>query len=65
MQFALTAARRSLQERARELARGPIATRAVEIGRTEEYPWDNFALLSEAGFLGMTIPTAHGGQGAS
>jgi alkylation response protein AidB-like acyl-CoA dehydrogenase len=65
MQFALTPAQRALQGKARELARGPIAARAAETDRTEEYPWDNVALLTEAGFFGMTIPTAHGGRGAS
>ncbi len=63
MRFDLTAAERNLQQRARELARGPIAARAAEIDRTEEYPWDNVALLKEAGFFGMTIPAAYGGRG--
>ncbi len=65
MQFELTAPQRALQERARELARGPIAARAAEVDRTEQYPWANVELLKEAGFLGMTIPAAHGGQGLS
>ena len=65
MQFALTPAQCTLQAKARELARGPIAARAAEIDRTEAYPWDNIALLTEAGFFGMTVPTAYGGQGAS
>ena len=65
MRFALTSAQSMLQEKARELACGAITERAAEIDRTEEYPWDNVALLTEAGFFGMTIPTAYGGQGAS
>jgi 3-sulfinopropanoyl-CoA desulfinase len=65
MQFDLTPAQRTLQAKARELARGPIAGRAAEIDRTEQYPWDNVAALKEAGFFGMTIPAAYGGQGAS
>ncbi|HVH77071.1 MAG TPA: 3-sulfinopropanoyl-CoA desulfinase [Stellaceae bacterium] len=65
MPFALTLAQRQLQEKARALAEGPIAARAAEIDRTEEYPWDNVALLQEAGFFGMTIPAAYGGRGAS
>ena len=43
----------------------PIAERAAEIDQTEQYPWDNIALLKEAGFFGMTIPVAYGGRGAS
>ena len=65
MQFDLTPPQRALQAKARELARGPIAERAAEIDRTEQYPWHNVALLKEAGFFGMTIPAAYGGQGAS
>ena len=65
MQFDLTPAQRALQARARELAQGPIAARAAEIDRTEEYPWDNVALLKQAGFFGMTIPVDYGGRGAS
>jgi hypothetical protein len=65
MQFDLTREQRALQATARELAHGPIAVRAAEIDRTEEYPWDNVALLKEAGYFGMTIPAAYGGRGAS
>jgi len=65
MQFDLTPAQRALQAKARGLAQGPIAGRAAEIDRTEQYPWDNVARLKEAGFFGMTIPVAYGGQGAS
>src|SRR5215470_12819279 len=53
MQFDLTPAQSALQGRARELARGPIAERAAEIDRTEQYPWDRVDLLKEAGFFGM------------
>jgi 3-sulfinopropanoyl-CoA desulfinase len=65
MQFALTTTQRALQEAARELAQGPIRARAAAIDRSEEYPWDNVALLKEAGYFGMTIPAAYGGKGAS
>jgi alkylation response protein AidB-like acyl-CoA dehydrogenase len=65
MQFDLTPAQRELQTRAREIALGRISERAAEIDRTEQYPWDNVALLKEAGFFGMTIPAAYGGRGAS
>ncbi len=61
--FDLTPERRALQERARTLADTVLAPRAAEIDRTEEYPWDNVAALGEAGFLGMTLPKAYGGQG--
>lgn len=63
--FDLTDAQKDLRDKARRLAEGPIAERAAEVDRTEEYPWDNVALLKDAGFMGMTIPEAYGGQGRS
>jgi 3-sulfinopropanoyl-CoA desulfinase len=65
MQYDLTPTQRAVQAQAREMARGKIAERAAEIDRSEEYPWDNVALLKEAGYFGMTIPVAYGGRGAS
>ena len=65
MKFELSPDQRQLQAKARELARGPIAARAAEIDRTEQYPWDNVARLKEAGFFGMTLPKAYGGRGLS
>src|SRR5258708_7054221 len=52
-----------LQARTRELAAGPVAKRAAEVDRTEQYPWDNVELLKDAKLLGMTIPEQYGGQG--
>jgi alkylation response protein AidB-like acyl-CoA dehydrogenase len=51
--------------RALELSRTVIAPRAAEVDRSESYPWDNVAALADAGFMGMTVPRAYGGQGAS
>jgi len=60
----IDAAQKALQERARALA-AQIAPSAAETDRSEAYPWANVALMREAGFLGMTIPTAYGGRGLS
>jgi alkylation response protein AidB-like acyl-CoA dehydrogenase len=51
------------RRQAAELALRVIAPRAAETDRSERYPFANVAALTEAGFLGMTIPEAHGGQG--
>jgi hypothetical protein len=59
----LTEQQLALCEQARTLARDRIAPRAAEVDRSEEYPWDNVAALTEAGFMGMTIPQAYGGRG--
>jgi len=63
--FALTDEQRDFQSRARELAESVIAPRAAEVDRSEKYPWDNVAVLRDAGFVGMTIPKEFGGQGRS
>tara|TARA_R110001592_G_scaffold144538_2_gene367766 strand:- start:53 stop:1255 length:1203 start_codon:yes stop_codon:yes gene_type:complete len=63
--FDLTDDQKDLRAKARALAEGAVADRAAEVDRTEEYPWDNVKLLKEAGFMGMTIPEAYGGQGRS
>ena len=61
--FQLSEPRQQLQAKACALAEAVFSGRAAEIDRTEDYPWDNVAALKDAGFLGMTIPTALGGQG--
>jgi alkylation response protein AidB-like acyl-CoA dehydrogenase len=53
-----------LQVRARAVA-ARIAPTAAATDRSEAYPWDNVALLRDAGLLGMTIPRALGGGGLS
>ena len=55
----------SLSESARRLAADVIAPRAADTDRSEEYPWDNVRALTDAGFMGMTIPRTYGGKGAS
>jgi len=65
MDFMLSSEQEKLQARAQALAAGEIATRAAEVDRSEDYPWDNVTLLKDAGFFGMTIPKAYGGQGLS
>jgi alkylation response protein AidB-like acyl-CoA dehydrogenase len=56
---------RDLQARARRLAQDVIAPRAAAVDATEEYPWDNVEALTEAGFMGLTIPVEYGGSGGS
>lgn len=59
----LTEQQQSLQSAAKALAESSFRARAAEVDRSEEYPWDNVAELARAGFMGMTIPRAYGGQG--
>jgi len=55
----------ALQMRAREFSQGVVRPRAAAIDAEGAYPFDIAKALAEAGFLGMTIPAALGGQGRS
>ena len=63
--FELSAIQKQLQATAREFAKKEIAPRAAEVDRSENYPWKNVELLTNQGFMGMTIPKAYGGKGMS
>jgi alkylation response protein AidB-like acyl-CoA dehydrogenase len=65
MTLGLTSEERALQARAREFAEQVVRPRAAEIDRDEQYPWDIVKALTEAGFVGMTVPQEYGGQGRS
>jgi alkylation response protein AidB-like acyl-CoA dehydrogenase len=65
MDLQLSQSEIALQTRARAFAREIAGPRAAAIDRDEQYPWDIAKALAEAGFCGMTIPQAHGGQGRS
>ncbi|RLA01076.1 MAG: acyl-CoA dehydrogenase, partial [Gammaproteobacteria bacterium] len=63
--FQLSEDQIAIQDSARRLAREKFKPLAAEIDRTEQYPWGNVKLLTEAGFMGMTIPKEYGGLGLS
>src|ERR1700692_2110762 len=52
----------ALQQRARAFSQAVVRPRAAAIDRDEQYPFDIVKALAEAGFLGMTLPKALGGQ---
>ncbi|WJQ05589.1 acyl-CoA dehydrogenase family protein [Geobacillus stearothermophilus] len=53
-----------LHRRAWRLAE-QFAARAAHYDERAEFPFANFALLKEAGFLSLTVPAEYGGGGAS
>ena len=65
MDFRLTPEQERLRATVREVAEREFAPRAAHWDRTEEYPWDNVKRLVDLGLMGMTIPRALGGPGAS
>ena len=65
MYAALTADQLDLQKRARKFAETVAGPNAAETDRCEQYPWDIVEGLTEAGFMGMTVPAEFGGQGRS
>ncbi len=65
MDLGLTKDEFALQARARAFSREVARPRAAQIDRDEQYPFDIVKTLGEAGFLGMTMPKALGGQDAS
>ncbi|MFC7473720.1 3-sulfinopropanoyl-CoA desulfinase [Dankookia sp. GCM10030260] len=60
----LTPDQARLRERARDLAQ-EAAAQAAETDRSERYPWPMVRRMTEAGFMGLTVPRSFGGPGLS
>lgn len=65
MRIELTPEEDALREEAQSFARSVVLPSAAETDRSEQYPWDVVKKLTEAGFMGMTIPRSLGGAGRS
>ncbi len=63
--YSLPGEQLELQQHARNLAEREIAPHAAAVDETQEYPWNNVSVLTDAGYMGMTIPKAYGGLGLS
>ncbi len=59
----LTDTQQQIRDNAARFADEIIAPQAAGIDRSEQYPWENVQALTEAGYMGMTIPEAYGGPG--
>jgi alkylation response protein AidB-like acyl-CoA dehydrogenase len=65
MDLGLSSDELALQSRARAFANEVVLPRAAAIDASEEYPFDIVKALTDAQFVGMTIPRELGGQGRS
>lgn len=65
MSLALTDEQKKLVGIARELGSTRFQQRAPRYDREASFPYENYADLKEAGFLGLCIPKRFGGLGAS
>ncbi len=63
--FSLSEAQVKLKDNARKLAANEFSEKAALVDKSESYPWENVEKLTEAGFMGMTIPKKLGGRGLS
>ncbi len=62
--FTLTTAQQRLRDAARELAQDAFA-QSAETDRSQQYPWPMVEKMTQAGFMGLTVPREWGGQGGS
>ncbi|MBX3181078.1 MAG: acyl-CoA dehydrogenase family protein [Polyangiaceae bacterium] len=63
MDFQLTEDQALLKQTARELAEREIAPKAAELDRQARWPSEVVSQLAELGFLGVAVPSEHGGAG--
>jgi butyryl-CoA dehydrogenase len=63
MEFDLTEEQRLVRDTARDFAAREIAPKAAEIDKSGRWPAEIVAKMAELGFLGVAIPTEHGGAG--
>jgi butyryl-CoA dehydrogenase len=63
MDFDLTEEQRLIRDTARDFAAREIAPKAAELDKTARWPDEVVKKMAALGFLGMAIPTEHGGAG--
>src|SRR5215470_13063555 len=63
MDFDLTEEQQLVRETARDFATREIEPKAAELDKTARWPTEIVARMAELGFLGLAVPTEHGGAG--
>jgi alkylation response protein AidB-like acyl-CoA dehydrogenase len=64
MNFFLTEEQETIRQAIREICDEKIAPASAAFNREHEFPWPNFRLLAEQGYLNMHLPEEYGGMGA-
>jgi alkylation response protein AidB-like acyl-CoA dehydrogenase len=65
MDFQLSPEQRDLQDLVRSVAQKELKPLATRWDRSHEFPWESMQHLATVGVLGLTVPQAYGGLGAS
>lgn len=60
----LTEEEQEMLLRTRQLVDTEIGPRAMDVNSKNEFPWENFRLLSESGIIGTAFPREYGGSAA-
>jgi butyryl-CoA dehydrogenase len=63
MNLDLTEEQQLVRDAARDFARREIEPRAAELDKASRWPTEIVAQLADLGFLGIAVPTEHGGAG--
>jgi butyryl-CoA dehydrogenase len=61
MDFFLSEDQKTIRQAIRELAEAEFAPRSAQYNEDHEFPWANFKLLAENGYLNMHLPEPYGG----
>ena len=63
MNFDLTDDQKLIRDMVHDYAEKELKEKAVEIDKTQEFPWDTLKKMAELGLLGIIVPEEYGGAG--
>lgn len=63
MNFDLTDDQKLIKDMVHDFAEKELKEKAVEIDKTQEFPWDTLKKMAELGLLGIIVPEEYGGAG--
>jgi butyryl-CoA dehydrogenase len=63
MNFDLTDDQKLVRDMVRDFAEKELKEKAVEIDKSQEFPWENLKKMAELGLLGIIVPEEYGGGG--